>query len=139
MASYYDGTRSMLFPKFFDYLKPGVEVDSMKGALWMIGSKAFGNLAVSDWRWTAQCEFVVWFLGRVHDSEPQLRTLHLRRLTTTDIIALLESQHQEKPSIQKLVREVSCCIATLVDYQSKIESEPFLPLVAHHRHCYSTS
>lgn len=27
----------------------------MKGALYMIGSKQFGNMAVSDWRWTSQC------------------------------------------------------------------------------------
>lgn len=56
----------------------GTDHDVMKGALYVLGSKMFGNLAILDWR-------------------------HSPRY----LMALLSCSHQERPSVQNLVTTIS--------------------------------
>lgn len=77
ISQHYDGTRMLSLPKLLDNVKIGVEDDRMKGALYVLGSKAMSNLAIVD-----------------------------SRFSTPYITALLRAQHHSKPSIQKLVRGV---------------------------------
>ncbi|GAA6053733.1 hypothetical protein JCM3770_003189 [Rhodotorula araucariae] len=75
---YFDGTRTLIYPRLFDALKPGTDHDVMKGALYVLGSKATQNLAILSWT---------------------VGPHYLR--------ALLGCQHQERPSVQSLVRTVT--------------------------------
>ncbi|KAN0063131.1 Proteasome activator BLM10 [Thecaphora frezii] len=77
ICSYYDGTRSLCFSKLIEAIQPGVSDDRMKGALYLLGSKRFAHLAVTDERFCAPY-----------------------------ILGLLAAQHHSKPSIQKLVRNI---------------------------------
>ncbi|EPQ28803.1 uncharacterized protein PFL1_03606 [Pseudozyma flocculosa PF-1] len=77
VCAYYDGTRALSFPKLIAALQPGVGDDQMKGALYLLGSKRFAHLAVTDDRFCAPY-----------------------------ILSLLAAQHHSKPSIQKLVRNI---------------------------------
>ena len=67
----------MLLPKLFEALRPGTDADRMKGALYVLGSKVFGNFAILDWRFGP-----------------------------TYILSLLNCQHQPKPSVQALVKNI---------------------------------
>ncbi|KPV77183.1 uncharacterized protein RHOBADRAFT_25084 [Rhodotorula graminis WP1] len=75
---YFDGTRMLIYPRLFNALKPGTDHDVMKGALYVLGSKATQNLAIL-W-WTVGPDY---------------------------LRALLGCQHQERPSVQALVRTVT--------------------------------
>lgn len=75
---YFDGTRTLIYPRLFDALKPGTDHDVMKGALYVLGAKAPQNLAILDWRFGPQY-----------------------------ILALLGCQHQDRPSVQNLIRSVT--------------------------------
>ncbi|GAA5990546.1 hypothetical protein JCM10908_003124 [Rhodotorula pacifica] len=75
---YYDGTRSLIYPKLFDALKPGSDHDVMKGALYVLGAKAPQNMAILDWRWGPRY-----------------------------LMALLGCSHQDRPSVQNLVKTVT--------------------------------
>ena len=77
ICSFYDGTRSICFPRLLEALQPGVSDDRMKGALYVLGNKGFSNLAIVDARFSKQY-----------------------------ILGLLTAQHHSKPSIQKLVRGI---------------------------------
>lgn len=77
VSSYYDGTRILCLPKLLEAIRPGVPDDRMKGALYVLGSKGWSNLALVDARFTAPY-----------------------------VLGLLGAQHHSKPSIQKLVRGV---------------------------------
>jgi proteasome activator subunit 4 len=74
---YFDGVRTLLIDDLFTSLAPGTNSDVMKGALYVLGMKYFGNFAVLDWRYSPRY-----------------------------ILALLNCQHQEKPSIQTLVKTI---------------------------------
>jgi proteasome activator subunit 4 len=80
LAHYFDGARSLLFDRLFDALKPGAGAhhDVMKGSLFVLGSKMFGNLAILDWRHS-----------------------------TRYLLALLACSHQERPSVQNLVKTIT--------------------------------
>ncbi|KAF9648519.1 ARM repeat-containing protein [Thelephora ganbajun] len=83
---YVRSTRSLL-PALCDSLIVGTDPDRMKGALYMLWDNAFANYALAD----------------VHISNQYLTRL-------------LDCQHQEKPSIQKLVSDcASECLAHLSD------------------------
>ncbi|KDN43334.1 hypothetical protein K437DRAFT_274941 [Tilletiaria anomala UBC 951] len=77
ITSHFDGTKALSFPKLFEAIKPGVSDDRMKGALYVLGSKGYSNMAILDARFS------------------------LRYVT-----GLLAAQHHSKPSIQKLVRGI---------------------------------
>ncbi|GAA5854935.1 hypothetical protein JCM8547_004128 [Rhodosporidiobolus lusitaniae] len=78
MIHYFDGTRTLIYPRLFDALKPGVDHDVMKGALYVLGSKAPQNLAILDWRYGPRY-----------------------------ILAMLACQHQERPSVQNLIKTIT--------------------------------
>ncbi|GAA5836406.1 hypothetical protein JCM11251_007072, partial [Rhodosporidiobolus azoricus] len=78
MIHYFDGTRTLIYPRLFDALKPGTDHDVMKGALYVLGAKACQNLAILDWRYGPS---------------------YLR--------AILACQHQERPSVQNLIKTIS--------------------------------
>jgi len=42
----YDGVRRRALPVLFDALKPGVDDDRMKGALWTVNMSDFGKYAI---------------------------------------------------------------------------------------------
>lgn len=77
VASYYVGSTRFILPKLFDALKPDTPPDRMKGALFVLSTKPIAAHA-----------------------------LYHRHFCATYITKLLECQHQEKPSIQKLVAGV---------------------------------
>jgi proteasome activator subunit 4 len=77
LVPYFDGVRSLVIEDLLNSLKPGTDSDVMKGALYVLGMKFFSNFAVLDWRFAPQY-----------------------------ILALLGCQHQEKPSIQTLIRNI---------------------------------
>lgn len=98
-VQYYDGTRSLIYPRLFDALKrelpctanpsgfhadiricatAGSDHDVMKGALYVLGAKAPQNMAILDWRWGPQY-----------------------------LLALLGCSHQDRPSVQNLVKTVT--------------------------------
>lgn len=77
-AHYFDGARSILFDRLFEALKPSTDHDAMKGALYVLGSKMLGNLAILDWRFGPRY-----------------------------LLALLECSHQERPSVQQLVKTIT--------------------------------
>ncbi|BGP22448.1 Proteasome activator BLM10 [Rhodotorula toruloides] len=78
MIHYFDGTRTLIYPRLFEALKPGADHDVMKGALYVLGSKAPQNFAILD-----------------------------SRLWTPYLFAILGCQHQERPSVQNLIRSVT--------------------------------
>ncbi|GAA5921528.1 hypothetical protein JCM1841_000553 [Sporobolomyces salmonicolor] len=78
MIHYFDGTRTLIYDRLFDALKPGTDHDVMKGALYVLGSKATQNLAILDWRFGP-------------------RYLH----------HILQCSHQERPSVQNLVKTIT--------------------------------
>ncbi|GAA5959559.1 hypothetical protein JCM21900_003196 [Sporobolomyces salmonicolor] len=78
MIHYFDGTRTLIYDRLFDALKPGTDHDIMKGALYVLGSKATQNLAILDWRFGP-------------------RYLH----------HILQCSHQERPSVQNLVKTIT--------------------------------
>lgn len=75
IAGLYDGTRQICMPILLKAVAPGVGDDRMKGALYCLGSKGFGNLAIVD-----------------------------ARFTSNYITCLINAQHHPKPSLQKVVR-----------------------------------
>ncbi|GAA6008845.1 hypothetical protein JCM10207_001745 [Rhodosporidiobolus poonsookiae] len=75
---YFDGTRTLIYPRLFDALKPGTDHDVMKGALYVLGAKAPQNLAILDWRYGPQY-----------------------------ILAMLACQWQERPSVQNLLKTIT--------------------------------
>ncbi|BGP18854.1 hypothetical protein JCM10213_003509 [Rhodosporidiobolus nylandii] len=78
MIHYFDGTRTLIYPRLFDALKPGTDHDVMKGALYVLGAKAPQNFAILDWRFGP-----------------------------TYILAMLACQHQERPSVQALIKTIT--------------------------------
>lgn len=78
MTHYFDGARTLLFDRLFKALEPGTDHDVMKGALYVLGSKMLGNLAILDWRFGPRY-----------------------------LVALLECAHQERPSVQNLVKTIT--------------------------------
>ncbi|KZW02117.1 ARM repeat-containing protein [Exidia glandulosa HHB12029] len=77
VASYFVGSTRFILPKLFDALNPGTPPDRMKGALYVLSNKPIAAFA-----------------------------LYHRQFSVRYMTALLECQHQEKPSIQKLVASV---------------------------------
>lgn len=77
ITHYFDGTRTMIFDRMFEALQPGNEPDVMKGALYVLGTKMVQNLAIADWRFGPRY-----------------------------LLALLRCSHQNKPSVQSLVKSV---------------------------------
>ncbi|KAK4048054.1 Proteasome activator BLM10 [Microbotryomycetes sp. JL221] len=77
---YFDGTRTLIYPRLFQALTPGTHHDVMKGALFVLGSKAVQNFAILDWR-------------------PDYAPAYIK--------AILACSHQERPSVQNLVKTVS--------------------------------
>ncbi|KAI0322307.1 hypothetical protein OF83DRAFT_1161297 [Amylostereum chailletii] len=87
-GSYVRSTK-MILPKLFNALSRGVDPDRMKGALYILWNKGIG-----------QCS--------IHPKDPQLYGQYL--------MAVLECQHQEKPSIQQLVNNVAKdCVGNLAE------------------------
>ncbi|GAA6033408.1 hypothetical protein JCM8097_006736 [Rhodosporidiobolus ruineniae] len=78
MIHYFDGTRTLIYPRLFDALKPGVDHDRMKGALYVLGAKAPQNFCILDWR----------FFPRY-------------------VLELLACSHQERPSVQALIKTIT--------------------------------
>ena len=74
---YFDGTRTLMYDRLFEALKPGVDHDVMKGALYVLGSKMFQNLSILDWRYGPKY-----------------------------VLTMMQASHQERPSIQQLVKQV---------------------------------
>ncbi|KAK4046499.1 Proteasome activator BLM10 [Microbotryomycetes sp. JL201] len=77
---YFDGTRTLIYDRLYNALKTGAHHDEMKGALYVLGSKAVQNFAILDWR-------------------PKYAPAY--------IDAILACSHQERPSVQNLVKTVS--------------------------------
>ncbi|KAM0792923.1 hypothetical protein ACM66B_002682 [Microbotryomycetes sp. NB124-2] len=77
---YFDGTRTLIYARLYEALKPGAHHDEMKGALYVLGSKSVQNFAILDWRPTYAPAY---------------------------INAILACSHQERPSVQNLVKTVS--------------------------------
>ncbi|TIB08744.1 hypothetical protein E3P89_02948 [Wallemia ichthyophaga] len=78
LAVFYDGTKALSMDKILDALKPGVDVDRKKGALFVLMNKSW----------------VSYYL------------LHFDQFKRT-ILALLSAQTEEKPSIQNLIQNLS--------------------------------
>ncbi|KAI0296143.1 hypothetical protein BC826DRAFT_1005479 [Russula brevipes] len=81
VCGYYVRSTKLILPSVFDALVKGSDADRMKGALYILWSKGIAVYAIAD------------------PKDPELYGRYL--------LALLECQHQEKPSIQKLVNSVA--------------------------------
>ncbi|TDL28791.1 hypothetical protein BD410DRAFT_863415 [Rickenella mellea] len=77
LCGYYTRSTRFILPKVLDALAKGSDPDRMKGALYILWNKGVATYALSDIEYHSKY-----------------------------IISLLECQHQEKPSIQKLVLSV---------------------------------
>ncbi|KAI9462941.1 hypothetical protein F5148DRAFT_1212253 [Russula earlei] len=80
-CGYYVRSTKLILPSVFDALVKGSDPDRMKGALYILWSKGISVYAIAD------------------PKDPDLYGRYL--------LALLECQHQEKPSIQKLITSVA--------------------------------
>ncbi|KAI0275116.1 hypothetical protein BC834DRAFT_851157 [Gloeopeniophorella convolvens] len=81
VSGYYVRSTKLILPSVFDALAKGTDPDRMKGALYILWNKGIAVYAIAD------------------PKDPELYGRYL--------LALLECQHQEKPSIQKLVNSVA--------------------------------
>ncbi|KDQ54780.1 hypothetical protein JAAARDRAFT_134622 [Jaapia argillacea MUCL 33604] len=100
VCGYYVRSTRMTLPALFDALVKGTDPDRMKGALYLLWNKGTAAYALAD------------------------QTYHGRYL-----LSLLECQHQEKPSVQKLVGSLAHdCLAHLseesVHTDSYLEDAP---------------
>ncbi|GAA94209.1 uncharacterized protein L969DRAFT_375946 [Mixia osmundae IAM 14324] len=91
ISLYYEGSRSLLIPRVLDMLLPGGDVDQMKGALYILGSKNFSAMGLQDWRYLP-----------------------------TYVLRLLQCSHQEKPSIQQVVSMVLADFVTRLNVPSTL-------------------
>lgn len=78
LSSYYDGTKAMSMNKILESLKPGTDVDRMKGALFILMNKPWINYYIIQFK--------------------QFKDV---------ILSLLGAQFEEKPSIQTLIQNLS--------------------------------
>lgn len=78
LAVFYDGTKALSIDKVLDALKPSVDVDRKKGALYILMNKSWVSYYI----------------------------LHFDQFKKT-ILALLGAQTEEKPSIQNLIQNLS--------------------------------
>ncbi|CED83025.1 Uncharacterized conserved protein [Phaffia rhodozyma] len=78
VARAYDGTKTLAYPRLLNSLLKGVDPDQMKGALYIIGSKSFASFGILD-----------------PDIFPQY------------VLRVMQTQEQEKPSIQSLVAKIT--------------------------------
>ncbi|KAF8274047.1 hypothetical protein EI94DRAFT_1714621 [Lactarius quietus] len=96
---YYIRSTKLILPAVYDALAKGSDPDRMKGALYMMWSKGIAVYAIAD------------------PKDPDLYGRYL--------LALLECQHQEKPSIQKLVSSVANdAIANLAEETTRTDAYP---------------
>ncbi|GAA5895195.1 proteasome activator BLM10 [Sporobolomyces salmoneus] len=87
MIHFFDGTRSLIYDRLFDALKPGTDHDVMKGALYVLGSKATQNLAILDWRFGPR--YLHWILQCSHQERPSVQNL-IKTITHDFIIRVAE-------------------------------------------------
>ncbi|KAL4264291.1 BLM10 family protein [Pleurotus pulmonarius] len=78
VCGYYVRSTRMILPHLFNALAKGNDPDRMKGALYVLGNKGIAAYSLADYKY---------------------RQKHL--------LTLLECQHEEKPSVQKLVSSLS--------------------------------
>ncbi|KAF8887975.1 hypothetical protein CPB84DRAFT_1684385 [Gymnopilus junonius] len=94
ITGYYVRSTRYILPALFKALEKGNDPDRMKGALYILGNKGIGNSTMS------------------------YQTFHKQYL-----MSLLECQHEEKPSIQKLVSSVSQdCIGHLSEEATQTDA-----------------
>ncbi|KZS93077.1 ARM repeat-containing protein [Sistotremastrum niveocremeum HHB9708] len=94
VCSYYVRSTRYCLPMLLDALAPGSDPDRMKGALHTLGNKAIASYALSD-----------------------------RQYSTRFIEAILECSHQDKNSIQELVKGlISECVSSLTEEASATDS-----------------
>jgi proteasome activator subunit 4 len=97
VCGYYVRSTKLILPSVFDALAKGSDPDRMKGALYILWSKGLAVYAIAD------------------PKDPDLYGRYL--------LALLECQHQEKPSIQKLVTSVAHdAIANLAEETTRTDA-----------------
>ncbi|KAH9964279.1 hypothetical protein BC827DRAFT_1190239 [Russula dissimulans] len=97
ICGYYVRSTKLILPSVFDALVKGSDPDRMKGALYILWSKGIAAYAIAD------------------PKDPDLYGRYL--------LALLECQHQEKPSIQKLVTSVAHdAIANLAEETTRTDA-----------------
>ncbi|KAH9081608.1 hypothetical protein EDB83DRAFT_2512470 [Lactarius deliciosus] len=97
VCGYYVRSTKLILPSVYDALSKGSDPDRMKGALYILWSKGIAVYAIAD------------------PKDPDLYGRYL--------LALLECQHQEKPSIQKLVSSVANdAIANLAEETTRTDA-----------------
>lgn len=74
----YDGTKTLVYPQILESLGNGVDPDRMKGALYLLGGKAFASFSILDAR----------FFGDF-------------------VLKVLSTQDQEKESIQAVINKIT--------------------------------
>ncbi|TIA90807.1 hypothetical protein E3P99_01381 [Wallemia hederae] len=98
LSVFYDGTKVLSMQKLLDALKPGVDVDRKKGALYILMNKSWVSYYI----------------------------LHFEQFKNT-ILALLGAQTEEKPSVQNLIqnlaREVIVRMPELNSLTSRLENQ----------------
>ncbi|CAH7687375.1 hypothetical protein PPACK8108_LOCUS22155 [Phakopsora pachyrhizi] len=100
VAQVYDGGHGLLLPTLLDSLKPGIDPDRMKGAIYVLGSKSFSSFCLQDWRYARQY-----------------------------LLAFLQCQHAPKTSIQSLVSSLlhrhSFSIREIENMQNTVKADGF--------------
>lgn len=97
VCGYYIRSTRLILPAIFDALAKGSDPDRMKGALYIMWSKGIAVYAIAD------------------PKDPDFYGRYL--------LALFECQHQEKPSIQKLVTSVANdAIANLAEETTRTDA-----------------
>ncbi|ETW87560.1 hypothetical protein HETIRDRAFT_469691 [Heterobasidion irregulare TC 32-1] len=99
VCGYYVRSTSMMLPTLYNSLARGTDPDRMKGALYILYDKEIATYAIAD---------------------PKTPNLYGRYL-----IALLNCQHEEKPSIQKLVTSLAQgCLSNLTEESNRTHAYP---------------
>ncbi|SCV72468.1 BQ2448_4005 [Microbotryum intermedium] len=121
MISYFDGTRTLIYLRLFEALQPGTDHDVMKGALFVLGSKATQNMAILDWRFTGK--YLETMLACSHQERPSVQNL-IKQITHDFVIRLAE------PSTLKATVDSESLKSAADDLERSITYPEDLDLVA---------